>query len=233
MPRFFTQKVHKPRTESKSPLYVGILNGFMPCGPLQSMQIYALSTGNPFYGALSMFLFSIGTVPLMFVLGSVSTALGRKFTEKVMVAGAILVTVLGLSMLTQGFSLSGVTFTAPRQVTNVFTELGPERKSNEFYGEIIDGFQIVYSTLEPFNYPDVTFIVGIPVKWVVDTPQGSINGCNNRIIIAEYDLEHTFEYGDNIIEFMPINEGRFQYTCWMGMIRAAITVIGDETGLTD
>ena len=44
----------------------------MPCGPLQAMWIVALATANLFSGALSMFMFmfSLGTVPLMLGLGS-------------------------------------------------------------------------------------------------------------------------------------------------------------------
>ena len=39
----------------KGPFVLGLLNGLMPCGPLQLMQIYALSTGSFMAGALSMF----------------------------------------------------------------------------------------------------------------------------------------------------------------------------------
>lgn len=106
MPKIFARKVNKGKTKSKSPLIVGLLNGLMPCGPLQSMQIVALASGSPFAGALSMFLFSLGTVPLMLGLGSIVSALGKKFTQKVMSVGAVLVVVLGLAMLSQGGSLS-------------------------------------------------------------------------------------------------------------------------------
>ena len=37
---------------NKNPFVVGILNGFMPCGPLQTMQLYALGTGSFVMGAL-------------------------------------------------------------------------------------------------------------------------------------------------------------------------------------
>lgn len=53
----------------------------MPCGPLQSMQIVALASGNIFTGAFSMFCFSLGTVPLMLGFGSVVSALGKHFTR--------------------------------------------------------------------------------------------------------------------------------------------------------
>ena len=49
----------------KSSYYIGLANGLMPCGPLQAMQLYALSSGNWWRGALSMFCFCLGTIPLM------------------------------------------------------------------------------------------------------------------------------------------------------------------------
>ncbi|HET7838999.1 MAG TPA: sulfite exporter TauE/SafE family protein, partial [Rectinemataceae bacterium] len=41
----------------RGPFAVGLLNGLMPCGPLQTMQLYALGTGSLFAGALSMLIF--------------------------------------------------------------------------------------------------------------------------------------------------------------------------------
>ncbi|MDY2872091.1 MAG: hypothetical protein SOT57_06095 [Eubacteriales bacterium] len=84
--------------------------------------------------------------------------------------------------------------------------------------------QAVYSTLEPNRYPDITVTAGEPVRWVIDAPDGSINGCNNRIFIPALDLEYAFQPGENVIEFTPSETGTISYTCWMGMIRGTITV---------
>jgi sulfite exporter TauE/SafE len=105
-------KVHEQK-KGKGPLVVGLLNGLMPCGPLQSMQLYALSTGSALWGALSMFLFSTGTVPLMFGLGALSSLLSKKFTGKMMKVSAYLVVILGVFMFTSGLSLSGVDVSSP------------------------------------------------------------------------------------------------------------------------
>ena len=59
----------KAKIGSHGSFVMGLLNGFMPCGPLQLMQLYALGTGSFMVGALSMFFFSLGTVPLMLGLG--------------------------------------------------------------------------------------------------------------------------------------------------------------------
>ncbi|WP_455715034.1 urease accessory protein UreH domain-containing protein [Anaerosporobacter sp.] len=219
MPKFFTRKINTQKYKSKSSFIVGLLNGLMPCGPLQAMQIYALSTGNPITGALSMLLFSLGTVPLMFGLGALSTVLSKKYTKKVMTVGAVLVAVLGLSMFSQGWSLAGLpsisaTSSGGLDETNVAME---------------EGVQVVNSTLSPGNYPSITVKEGIPVKWEIDAPEGSINGCNYMIYINEYGIEYQFESGENIIEFTPTKVGTYQYSCWMGMIRGTITVTDGDS----
>ncbi|WP_333649910.1 urease accessory protein UreH domain-containing protein [Lacrimispora sp.] len=221
MPRAFAGKINREKSKSNSPLIVGLLNGFMPCGPLQAMQIYALSTGNPFSGALSMFLFSLGTVPLMFGLGAISTVLGKKFAGRIMTAGAVLVVVLGMSMFSQGVSLAG--FEAPAFLAGENGTGGDQQEGGENV-KIEDGVQVVNSTLSPGKYPNITVQAGIPVKWIIDAPQGSINGCNNRIFIRDYGIEYTFQTGENVIEFTPEKPGKIRYSCWMGMIRASIYV---------
>uniref|UniRef100_UPI0028AC3C31 urease accessory protein UreH domain-containing protein n=1 Tax=Lacrimispora sp. TaxID=2719234 RepID=UPI0028AC3C31 len=187
------------------------------------MQIYALSTGNPFSGALSMVLFSLGTVPLMFGLGALSSALGKKFTSKVMTVGAVLVVVLGMSMFSQGLSLSG--FQAPDLLSNGGNNAyaaGEQEKKNDI--KIEDGVQIINSTLSPGRYPNINVQKGIPVKWIIDAPNGSINGCNNRMIIRDLNIEYSFKTGENVIEFTPEKTGKISYSCWMGMIRGSISV---------
>jgi hypothetical protein len=96
-----------------------------------------------------------------------------------------------------------------------------------FTPTIENGVQIINSTLTGGKYPAITVQQGIPVKWTINAPAGSINGCNNRMIIREYGIEYQFKNGENIIEFMPQKSGRFSYSCWMGMIRSSITVVAE------
>ena len=98
----------KKRTKTSNPFIIGLLNGFMPCGPLQAMQIYALSTGSFVKGALSMFLFCLGTIPLMLSVGIVfNVAKGRKRIMLNKVA-SVLILLLSLTMLFRGFSTFGI-----------------------------------------------------------------------------------------------------------------------------
>ncbi len=215
--RKLTIRLPHIHTGSKSPLIVGLLNGLMPCGPLQAMQIYALSTGSPIKGALSMLLFALGTVPLMFGLGALSSLFGKRSSHKLMTAGAVLVVVLGLSMLSQGWSLWGF--------SPLYAPGGAGGGQSGGLVRMEDGIQVAHSTLQPGQYPAITVQAGIPVKWEIDAPKGSINGCNQSVTIPEYGIKHEFKTGENIIEFTPAGTGTFPYSCWMGMIRSTITVV--------
>jgi hypothetical protein len=204
------------------------------------MQLFALSTGSAVAGALSMFFFSLGTVPLMFGLGALSSLLTRRFTQKVMTAGSVLVLILGLSMFANGWTLSGFSLDgvlgAPVAATSVGSAASKDAGAAGAAGVsgggaqasesvVQDGVQKVSTTLESGRYQPISVQAGIPVKWTIDVPEGGINGCNNRMIIPEYGIEHPFEIGENIVEFTPSKSGKFTYSCWMGMIRSSITVV--------
>ena len=252
--------IGKFRVKNSQPFVVGLLNGFMPCGPLQSIQLVALATGNPFTGGLSMFAFSLGTVPLMLGLGSLVSVLGKRFTEKMMTGGAVLVTVMGLAMVSQGASLTGMIKSEnlmvivvmlafmciveninfnKRQVKTVslmiilfigiftsrFMAINYVSENDESSYHMENGVQVVESQLASGKYPSIKVKKDVPVRWIINAPDGSINGCNYKIYINSYGIEHTFQKGENIIEFTPTNSESIGYSCWMGMIKGNINVV--------
>lgn len=219
MPKIFGNKIHN-NNGKYGPFYVGLLNGLMPCGPLQAMQIYALGTGNFAVGALSMFMFSIGTVPLMFGFGAVSSMLSGKFTHKMMKVSAALVIVLGMVMANRGLVLSDFKLPSMSFGVNNSTQ-------GSSIATIQDDIQIVTTKLLSGRYEPITVQKGIPVKWTIQAQKSDINGCNNEILIPKFNKEKKLEAGDNIIEFTPTEAGTFAYSCWMGMIRSKITVVDD------
>lgn len=232
MPKIFAKKINAQK-RSNSPFYIGLINGFMPCGPLQAMQLYALSTGNPVQGAISMFLFSVGTVPLMFAFGALSSLLSKKFTHKMMSVSAVLVVILGVFMFSNGASLSGIEVPSiiSAKVNNV-NSANNANNANSNLAVVKDGVQTVTVQLKSGRYEPIVVQKGIPVKWIIQAKTSDINGCNNSIVIPKYNLQYDLKPGDNVIEFTPTESGRFSYSCWMGMIRSKITVV-DDIGSAD
>ena len=228
LPHFQKGKPQKASHKRRTPFIIGLFNGLMPCGPLQSMQIVALASANPFTGALSMFFFALGTIPLMLGFGSIVAGLGKHFTKQVLKCGAILVVVMGLSMMSQGTALSGINskintlFSAKDETTMKTSDLNHLNDSDTDMEK--DGIQYVSSTLESGHYPDITVKAGTPVKWMIHAEKSSINGCNYKILLPDFDTECVFEEGDNTIEFTPKKTGIYTYSCWMGMITGKIYV---------
>ncbi|MDR5585936.1 MULTISPECIES: sulfite exporter TauE/SafE family protein [Clostridium] len=212
------------KNKSKSSFLVGMLNGLMPCGPLQTMQLYALGTGSAITGAISMFLFSLGTVPLMLAFGAISGFLSKGYTKQLLKFSGILVVILGLIMGNRGLALAGVGMPNVNTLAQNFsgTEVRASQ-SNIGKATIENGVQVIRMTADNSGYTPNAFYVqrGIPVKWIITGSQ--INSCNNAIVVPSLNIQKTLKSGENIIEFTP-NDGDINFSCWMGMIRGVIKV---------
>lgn len=203
----------KKKIKTNNSFFIGILNGFMPCGPLQAMQVYALSTGSFFKGAFSMFLFCLGTIPLMLFIGILFNILKGKWKIIFNKIASVLILILSLVMLNRGLLYLNIDLL----------------KNNNYDGFTIakleDNVQVVEFDLSYNNYQDILIEKNIPVKIIIHADKKYLTGCNNKIIIQDFNVEKNLVAGDNIIEFTPNKTGTFTYTCWMNMIKNNIKIV--------
>ena len=214
------------KNKPKTPFLVGMLNGLMPCGPLQTMQLYALGTGSAIGGALSMFVFSLGTVPLMLVFGAISGLLSKGYTKQLLKFSGILVVVLGIIMGNRGLALAGVGGLPSMMSTLRQSLSGSEVQastSNIAKPIIENGVQIIKMTADSNGYTPNAFYVqkGMPVKWIISGDK--LNACNNAVVVPSLNIEKKLVSGENVIEFTPQDKD-INFSCWMGMIRGVIKV---------
>jgi copper ion binding protein len=233
LPRIFTKQANKAK-KGKGPLVVGLLNGLLPCGPLQAMQLYALSTGSMLMGALSMMLFALGTVPLMLGAGLVFSMLKGKFTRGISRVSAVLVMLIAFVMVFNASGLFGWNLTASAANTPPAVSADTGTSAVEQLGakgyavaELQDGVQVVEAQLESSGYPSIVVQKGVPVQFNLVADDAAINGCNETVEFPAYNVEKRLQTGDNIIEFTPDKTGTISYTCWMGMIYGKIQVVDD------
>lgn len=213
LPKFMS----KLKNNSKSPLIVGILNGFMPCGPLQTMQIFALGTGSMTYGALSMFMFSLGTVPLMLGFGSLSGILNKGAGKQILKLSGAFVIVLGIIMISRGFNLYGINI-------NPLTAFSSTNE-NSTKSVSKDDVQVIEISANNYGYTPNTLYVekDKPVKLIVNGDQ--LTSCNNEIVIPSLDKELKLNKGQNVFEFTPNDNDDIKFSCWMGMLNGVIKVV--------
>ncbi|MBR1718660.1 MAG: sulfite exporter TauE/SafE family protein [Bacilli bacterium] len=204
------------RTKTRNPFIIGLLNGLMPCGPLQAMQVYALSTGSFIKGALSMFLFSLGTVPLMLSIGIIYNLIKGKRKILLNKIASILILILSIVMLNRGLLTLNIDITKP------FNNYDNYKSS-----KLNDNYQIVEFDLSYNSYEDIIVQKGIPVKMIIHVDEKYLTGCNNELEIKDFNIVKKLKSGENIIEFTPNNVDTYTYTCWMNMIKNNIKVIDD------
>ncbi len=212
------KSVHfKYKLRNKNPFIIGLCNGLMPCGPLQAMQVYALSTGSFISGAFSMFMFGIGTVPLMFFTGFLVNILNSKWKVIINKIASVLILLLSFIMISRGVSTLGF------NINSIFNNYGDYTAS-----VIKDGYQEVNIDLSYSSYDDIIVQKGIKVKLIINVSKEHLTGCNNEVVISEYSIKKHLNVGKNIIWFMPNKTGEFTMNCWMNMINNTIKVIDDK-----
>jgi sulfite exporter TauE/SafE len=108
-PKFITRYIRKTAkgTDTATPLFLGALTVFIPCGVTQIMMADALATGSPVSGAALMFAFTLGTSPVFFALAWLTTELGAKLETFFMRFVAAVVLILGFVTLNGGLNVIG------------------------------------------------------------------------------------------------------------------------------
>jgi sulfite exporter TauE/SafE len=88
-------------------LPLGALMGLLPCAPLLPVELAALATAKPLYGAVMMLVFGLGTVPALAGFGAASGLLGSRARGWLAPTVATLVVVLGVVTVAQGLASAG------------------------------------------------------------------------------------------------------------------------------
>lgn len=218
-PKWLARKIHDLQ-DSKHPavpFVLGALTFFLPCGFTQSVQLYALSVGDPVTAATIMALFALGTMPVLLGLGAVTSVAHGQMLRRVTCVAGILVLVIGLAQLRNGAALLGVS--TPGAVT------GEKLAVAQNALILADGKQIIQMELaQGFYSPDVLQVVeDIPVEWQIYAPQ--FMGCADTLVSRGLGISTRLTPGDNTIAFTPTEPGTYTFSCSMGMVRGTMVVV--------
>jgi sulfite exporter TauE/SafE len=108
-PKFITRYIRRTAkgTDTATPIFLGLLTVFIPCGVTQAMMATALGTGSIAMGAALMFAFTLGTSPVFFIVAYLTTELGSRLEKFFMRFVAVLVLILGFVTLNSGLNVMG------------------------------------------------------------------------------------------------------------------------------
>ena len=192
-------------------LVIGLLNGLMPCGALQSIQLLALGSGDPLQGALMMLVFAITTAPALLGMQWFGLRLGKVNHKLVRAFSSFVILWMGLNMIAQ-YPI----------VSNTFQSIFSDKNQ----APIIDGVQRVTLTIQEGRYvlDYNTIQEGIPVELSFDHTQ--FLGCANPIVLSFLDDQRVdvLKKPEPIV-FTIEDEQTLRIHCWMDMDTINLYVI--------
>lgn len=200
-------------------MLTGAVTFFLPCGFTQAMQIYAVSTGSFVQGSIVMTLFALGTMPGLLGVGALSSAVRGSAARLFFKAAGIIVIVLGLWNISNGWNLTGIVLSRPSP-SGVVQQPGV----NSTVAVVRDGKQYMSMDQWAGGYKPNRFTVkkGIPVVWTVNSTDQYT--CASSLIVSSLGIARSLNPGINTIEFTPTQTGFIKFSCSMGMYTGLIEV---------
>ncbi len=212
-PSFLTRYIRKKSKNGTSvvtPLFMGTLTIFLPCGVTQAMMVAALGVGSGFQGAGLMFAFILGTSPLFFSVSyfatRISATLEKYFTRIV----AVTMVVLALVSVNFGLNLLG----SPISFTNAFNTITTSLDLSKV------GFQsgFAINVTEDGYSPVVLHLPAnkaVTIEWVTQNTQT----CARAVVIPGLNYQKTLPATGRVKFEIPAQQkGTVQrYSCSMGM----------------
>jgi len=224
-PQFISKFTYGQKKSHSDPMTIGLLNGLMiACGPLQAIYIMAAGTGSMIEGAKLLFVFALGTLPVMLSFGYITSFIGSKATHKILKLSGAIVIILGLFMINNGLALTGAGFDIGTTTGNDPKTTIDSAPSSQQPENVTTDFQEIRMEVNRYGYVPSTFVLkkGVPVKWIINGKE--LTGCNDAIQVPALGLEFDVKKGEQTIEFTPTEAGTIRWSCWMGMIRGSFIV---------
>ncbi len=203
-----------------TPLMLGALTVFIPCGVTQTMMALAVGTGSAAQGAAILFAFTLGTSPVFFGLAYLATSLGARLEKHFNRVAAVLLIILGLVTVNSGLNLVGSPLSAEALSRNALQALNPPAP-----GQVADASNSLTLQVRDDGYfpAELSARAGEPVtlKLVTD----NTFSCSRAFLIPALKVQRLLPAtGTEIVEIPPQQPGTtLHFTCSMGMFTGVIT----------
>jgi uncharacterized protein len=212
-PAFITRYIRRKSKNGTSlitPLFLGTLTIFLPCGVTQAMMAVALGTGSPLAGAALMFSFILGTSPLFFTVAYFATRLGAALEKYFTRIVAVALLALGLVSIDSGLNLAG----SPVSFTILYNNLAaglsaPATAAQTGYAIQVseNGYSPAVLHL-PVNQP-------VSLDWVTENTKA----CSRSVVVPDLDYQKILPVTGRVRFDIPAQSRGtiIRYTCSMGM----------------
>ncbi len=105
------------RSNYSSFIIIGLLNGLLPCGMVYTALTASVAAGSISNSSVFMFLFGLGTIPLMFLAVLIGNYAGMSWRHKIEKILPFIVVFVGILFILRGLNL-GIPFISPALINS-------------------------------------------------------------------------------------------------------------------
>ncbi len=224
-PKFITRYIRRTSkgADTFTPLFLGALTVFIPCGVTQAMMAAALGTSSMPMGAALMFAFTLGTSPVFFIVAYLATELGARLEKFFMRFVAVVVLILGLVTVNSGLNILG----SPLSVQNLTRSLVPSNNVSEPVAQFsqpaaAEGEVVLYVQNE--GYFPQTLSAPAGKDFTLDLVTDATYSCSRDFVIPALDYYELLPDTGTVKVNIPAQEkgSTLYFTCSMGMYTGQI-----------
>jgi len=222
----YLRRKSKQGAEALTPLWLGAMTVFIPCGVTQAMMALALGTGDVIQAAGLMAAFTLGSNIVFFSVAYLALRLGS-LAETAFARGvAILLLVLGAISIDSGLNLLGAPFTLTRlaQATGVIANPTPSSlpiTDTPVSGQDINDLRITVLNTG-YSPNQISARAGVPTRLTFVTD--NVFSCSRALVIPDQGIEQVLpDTGEITFTIPPQPAGKvLRYSCSMGMYTGKI-----------
>jgi sulfite exporter TauE/SafE len=224
-PRFITRYIRRTAkgTETFTPLFLGALTVFIPCGVTQAMMAAALGTGSLAMGAALMFAFTLGTSPVFFIVAYLTTELGARLEVFFMRFVAAVVLILGLVTVNSGLNILG----SPLSLQNLTRSFLPSNSETAGVAQasqvaVAEGEMVLYVQNE--GYFPQTLNAPAGKDFTLNLVTDQTYSCSRDFVIPALNFYELLPDTGTVQVDIPAQEkgSTLFFTCSMGMYTGRI-----------
>ena len=223
-PKFITRYIRRTAkgTDTVTPLFLGALTVFIPCGVTQAMMAAALGTSSMAMGAALMFAFTLGTSPVFFIVAYLTTELGARLEKFFMRFVAVVVLILGVVTVNSGLNILG----SPLSFQNLTRSLLPSNNGPEPVAQspepAAEGDVVLYVQNE--GYFPQTLSAPAGKDFTLNLVTDETYSCSRDFVIPALDYYELLPDTGTVKVNIPAQEkgSTLFFTCSMGMYTGQI-----------
>ncbi|MDO9301161.1 MAG: sulfite exporter TauE/SafE family protein, partial [Anaerolineales bacterium] len=226
-PKFITRYIRRTAkgTDTATPLLLGALTVFIPCGVTQAMMATALGTGSAAMGAALMFAFILGTSPVFFIVAYLTTELGSRLEKFFMRFVAVVLLILGFVTLDGGLNLLG----SPLSFQNLTRSWLPSQSASTPSAELSqaqasEGSGELILNVENNGYFPSTLKAPADKAFMLNLVTNQTYSCARDFVIPALDYYQLLPDTGTVQVNIPAQEkgSTLFFTCSMGMYTGQI-----------